>query len=112
MAVHRRSGIVPYSACVKVPVQQRIIACCAAPGTRGLHCLSELATPRRLFGRANGSIRDARPSVAPLMCPSAMNKSEAMTAIKVSKTVCKMAPNTRPIMPAIEPVTMMPTGRE
>jgi len=40
--------------------------------------------------------------------PSAMNKSEAMTAIKVSKTVCKMAPNRRPIMPAIEPVTMMP----
>ena len=32
-----------------------------------------------------------------------MNNSEAITAIKVSKTVCKMAPNTRPIMPAIEP---------
>jgi hypothetical protein len=34
LLVHRRSGIVPYSECVTVPVQQRTIACCAAPGTR------------------------------------------------------------------------------
>jgi hypothetical protein len=37
-----------------------------------------------------------------------MNNNEAMTAARVSKTVCKMAPNTRPIMPGIEPVTAMP----
>jgi hypothetical protein len=31
--VHRRSGIVPASETAKVPVQQRTISCCAAPGT-------------------------------------------------------------------------------
>jgi hypothetical protein len=30
--VHRRSGIVPYSEFAKIPVQRRIISCCAAPG--------------------------------------------------------------------------------
>jgi hypothetical protein len=31
--VQRKSGIVANSALVKVPVEQRITACCAAPGT-------------------------------------------------------------------------------
>src|SRR5262249_19923858 len=34
LLVHRRSGIVKYAEYGTIPVQQRTIACCAAPGTR------------------------------------------------------------------------------
>ena len=71
---------------------------------RGNDRLDLLHLPRAATAQAGALGRAWRRSCA----PSAMNKSEAITAIKVSKTVCKMAPNTRPIMPAIEPVTMMP----
>src|SRR6516164_3866403 len=71
---------------------------------RGNDRLDLLHLPRAATAQAGALGRAWRRSCA----PSAINNSEAITAIKVSKTVCKMAPNTRPIMPAIEPVTMMP----
>jgi hypothetical protein len=46
--VHRRSGIVQYSEFAKIPVQQRIISCCAAPGIRdGNHDVSLRAAAKQ-----------------------------------------------------------------
>src|SRR4029077_15543045 len=53
--VHRRSGTVPHAECAKVPVQQRTIACSAAPGKRGLNApIRWLTTVRSSPKRAVG----------------------------------------------------------
>jgi hypothetical protein len=65
LTVQRGSGIVPHAECIKIPVRQRIIACCAAPGTRD-H--AAIASSRRLVtGGPNTPMTTKTIAIAPAM---------------------------------------------
>jgi hypothetical protein len=94
--VHRRSGIVPYPDCAKIPVQQRIISCCAAPGMPRRCRNNESPSPPLSRGRIgpHGDRHEQNCRKEDLVAPGiccAVRRRESFAATALLRRVCIMA---------------------